>query len=410
MIRSVILYWSLFFAILIPLYVISTIKSFSEGKGIICDSLLLSVFIYLSWNISSWIWRKAPSFFKEKINPSKKAVFITGCDSGFGHALAERLADYGFTIYAGCLFPSGKGAIELRKHSPKKIHIIKLDVTSQEDVDRARESVDKLIGSNHLHALVNNAGILASTEVEMGSMDPFIKQIDVNTVGLIRVTKAFLPLLRRRVGGIEVEGNEGNPIDGEEREKDEKELENHLVECRPGRVINVASLAGRFAIPGMVGYCLSKSAVISFSDGLRREMVKWGIDVITIEPHLFNTNLVHNETNHRIIHHAWTETPKEIKDAYGEIYFQGYQSFLNKVLGSARPRVSAVVDTMFTAVTEQFVAPAYKVLGDFESLRVWMWTFWPTRALDYLSYLATIAQTGQPIARMKSVYEKKKAT
>lgn len=410
MIRSVILYWSLFFAILIPLYVISTIKSFSEGKRIICDSLLLSIFIYLSWNISSWIWRKAPSFLKEKINPNNKAVFITGCDSGFGHALAKRLADYGFIIYAGCLFPSGKGAIELRKHSPKKIHIIKLDVTSQEDVDRARESVDKLIGSNHLHALVNNAGILASTEVEMGSMDPFIKQIDVNTIGLIRVTKAFLPLLRRPVGGSEVEESEDNPIAGDKSEGDGKKCERYLVDSKPGRVINVASLAGRFSIPGMVGYCLSKSAVISFSDGLRREMVKWGIDVITIEPHLFNTNLVNNEANHRIIHHAWAETSKEIRDAYGDAYFQGYQIFLNKVLASARPRVSAVVDTIFSAVTEQFVSPVYMVLGDLESLRVWMWTFWPTRALDYLSYLAAIAQTGQPIARMKAVYEKKKAT
>lgn len=387
MIRSVILYWSLFFSILVPLYVVSTIKSLSEVKSIVTDSLLLSVFIYLSWNISGWIWRKMiPSIVKDKIDPRNKGVFITGCDSGFGHELAKQLSSYGFTIYAGCLFPSGKGAIELKKHS-KGIHVVKLDVTNQDDVDKARAAVDQLIekdGSKiELHAIVNNAGILASTEIEMGSMVPFVSQIDVNTIGLIRVTKAFLPLLRK--------------VDGQRI-------------SNPGRVINVASLAGRFSIPGMVGYCVSKAAVISFSEGLRREMVKWGIDVITIEPHLFNTNLVNNEANHRIINQAWNETPEEIKSAYGEEYFAGYQKFLNKVLGSARPKVSKVVDTMFTAVTEQFVSPSYLVLGDIEALRVWMWTFWPTRALDYLSYYAAIAQTGQPIAKkIKAVYEKKKS-
>ena len=158
----------------------------------------------------------------------------------------------------------------------------------------------------------------------------------------------------------------------------------------------------------MVGYCVSKAAVISFSEGLRREMKKWAIDVITVEPHLFNTNLVNNEYNHRVIQKAWDETPEEIRADYGDVYFAGYKNFLNKVLGSARPRISHVVETMFTAVTEEFVGPSYLVMGDLEALRVWMWSFWPTRALDFLSYYAAILQTGKPIAKIKAVYEKKK--
>lgn len=93
----------------------------------------------------------------------------------------------------------------------------------------------------------------------------------------------------------------------------------------------------------MVGYCVSKAAVISFSDGLRREMKKWNIDVITIEPHLYNTNLVNSKVNHDQLQRAWRETPDDIKQAYGECYFEGYQRFLNKVLGSARPRISNVI-------------------------------------------------------------------
>lgn len=86
-------------------------------------------------------------------------------------------------------------------------------------------------------------------------MSSFEAQMQVNCLGTVRVTKTFLPLLRH--------SNLINP-----------------------RVVNVASLAGRFAIPGMIGYCMSKSGVISFSDGLRREMKKWGIEVVCIEPHL----------------------------------------------------------------------------------------------------------------------------
>jgi len=137
-------------------------------------------------------------------------------------------------------------------------------------------------------------------------------------------------------------------------------------------------------------------------------MKKWDIDVITIEPHLFNTNLVNNEANHRVLNRAWEETPQDIKEDYGDCYFKGYQVFLNKVLGSARPRIHRVVDTMFTAVTDELVGPTYPVLGDLESLRVWMWSFWPTRPLDYLSYYAAIVQTGQPAAKIKAIYDKKK--
>lgn len=105
--------------------------------------------------------------------------------------------------------------------------------------------------------MVNNAGILSLLEIEFGDMTPFTRQMDINCFGAVRVSKAFLPLLRR--GSL----------------------------SSRGRVVNVASLAGRFTMPGFVAYCMSKGAVITFSDGLRRELAKWGIEVVCIEPHLY---------------------------------------------------------------------------------------------------------------------------
>ena len=374
MIRSLLLFWLIVAVIFVSLTIGLSVGA--KVKGYISEVLLTSVIFYVSWNIASWLWNRLSIIPKETIDPVSKAVFITGCDSGFGHNLAQKLADFGFSVYAGCLFPSADGAKSLAEYN-NKITVVKLDVTKDDDVNEARATIEAALCQNKqsLWAIVNNAGILASTEIEMGGMHPFTSQIEVNTIGVIRVTKAFLPLLRPS----------------------------------KGRVVNVASLAGRFAIPGMVGYCVSKCAVISFSDGLRREMKKWDIDVITIEPHLFNTNLVNNENNHRILNQAWDQTPADVKDAYGDVYFKGYQVFLNKVLGSARPRVNHVVETMTTAVTEKFVAPSYYVLNDIEYLRVFAYNFIPTRVLDLISYYAAIIQTGQPLAKIKKLYEKKKA-
>lgn len=374
MIISLLLFWGIFSLIFLSLLLISSLNLLASLVNSIASCLLVSLFAYSSWQLTNYVWRKVDAIPKEKICPKKKAVFISGCDTGFGHELAKKLDLYGFKVYAGCLFPEREGALKLKKATSNRLIIVKCDVTSDQQVEEARKAVDKTIGEHELWAIVNNAGILASTEIEMGTMDIFKSQIEVNSLGVIRVTKAFVPLLRKS----------------------------------KGRVINVASLAGRFAIPGMVGYCVSKAAVISFSEGLRREMKKWDIDVITIEPHLFNTNLCNNESNHSLLNKAWNETSEEVRSDYGDVYFEGYKKFLNKVLGSARPRIEQVPETMFIAITDQFVGPSYKVLGDLEALRIWMWTLWPIRALDFLSYWAAIIQTGQPAAKLKAIYDKKK--
>ncbi|CAG2104407.1 unnamed protein product [Medioppia subpectinata] len=317
------------------------------------------LWIYLSWNLSQSVWR-FKSIPKQYIDPKGKAVLITGCDSGFGNKLAKRLATKGYHVFAGCLMPTESGAQDLGHEFPENITIIPLDVTKDDSVLNARKLVQNALKQNELWSVVNNAGILSSFEIEFGDMSSFVSQMEVNCLGTVRVTKAFLPLLR----------------------------------LSKGRVVNMASLAGRFAIPGMVGYCLSKCGVISFSEGLRREMKKWQIDVICIEPHLFRTNLVNGNNHNSALVKAWDQTPEDIREAYGETYFRGYQALLNKALDTARPAVDNVVDTMFNAVTNKSVSTNYRVLGPLERLRVWMFEFlWPTRALDYISYIGCIWAT-----------------
>lgn len=335
--------------------------------------ILATVCFYISVSITNLLWNKIniPKAFEE---PDDRAVFITGCDSGFGNKLARRLNAYGFYVYAGCLFPSDSGASDLKRACPRNLEIIKLDVTKDEDVKAAQLQVERSLKNRQLWALVNNAGILVSTEIEMGDMEAFTRQMDINCMGTVRVTKAFVPFLRQS----------------------------------KGRVVNVGSLAGRYCIPGMVGYSMSKAAVISFSEGLRREMKKWSIDVISIEPHLFKTNLCNDEAQKKELVKAWEQTPEQIRKAYGECYLDGYQKFLDKVLGSARPQIDRVVDTMMMAVTEKFVGPTYTVMGDVERIRVTLYDYLPVRLLDAISHQLSVFYTGQP-AFIKALYEKKKA-
>ncbi|GAB1598600.1 D-beta-hydroxybutyrate dehydrogenase, mitochondrial-like [Argonauta hians] len=244
-----------------------------------------------------------------------KAVVITGCDTGFGHSLAKRLYNQGYTVYAGCLFSDQSGAKELRNLNSDRMHVVQIDVTCDEQVDKAVEYVKSTLGSKELWALVNNAGMASFGEIEWISVEQFKRIMDVNVIGVVRMTKAFLPFLR----------------------------------IARGRVVNVASLAGRYTLPAFAAYSMSKVACIAFSDGLRQEMGKFGIKVIIIEPGLYKTPIstnIPNDTKRR-----WDNTPSDIKEVYGEEYFKEFLTVINKQLNRARENVEEVVDLMVLAVT-----------------------------------------------------------
>lgn len=80
---------------------------------------------------------------KLRLKSHKKAVLITGCDTGFGNLLARKLDNDNFKVYACCLFPNGEGAKQLKADCSALLHIVKLDVTSDADVDEAYLEVER---------------------------------------------------------------------------------------------------------------------------------------------------------------------------------------------------------------------------------------------------------------------------
>ena len=217
------------------------------------------------------------------INPNGKYVLISGCDTGFGHALTIELDKQGFNVLAGVFVPDNVTALK-NELSPRAT-VFQLDISKQEDIDAAYDLVkDK---TNTLHALVNNAGIAVNGNIDWTSIEMMRKLMDVNFFGHVAMTKKFLPL---------------------------------LISKRGSRVINICSVAGYLAGAGMSAYASSKFALESFSDCLRREMFPWGLRVSIIEPGFMRTPIIEGVS--RPFSDFWATLSSEIQEGWGEDFLK----------------------------------------------------------------------------------------
>ncbi|XP_060581278.1 17-beta-hydroxysteroid dehydrogenase type 6-like isoform X6 [Ruditapes philippinarum] len=292
-------------------------------------------------------------FKKEEVEIKNKAVLITGCDSGFGNQIARRLDKKGFTVFAGCLLPDREGAKQLKAECSDRLHIIHVDVTDDWLVRGAVKYVKENLGKNELWAVVNNAGIAIFTEIEWCSVIQFQRIFDVNVLGVVRVTKAFLPLIRQA----------------------------------NGRIVNVASLAGRFTMPAFAAYSMSKRACIAFSDALRIEMKKFNVKVVTIEPALYKTPI--SETGYLEAQNrkSWSETPTEVKEAYGDEYFDAFLENIGTQMKRAKSNINEVIDLMENAVTD--VTPKIRYVPSSSIIRATILTYLPSKVTDKLFQIYT---------------------
>jgi short-subunit dehydrogenase len=182
----------------------------------------------------------------------ERTVLITGATSGIGHATASSLAQSGWRVIA-----SGRVREDLASLSGEGIDRVVMDVTSQASIDAAREEVSRLTNGRGVDALVNCAGLAVAGPTELVSTADVQSQLDVNVLGLLAVTRAFLPDMRRR---------------------------------GKGRVVNIGSLAGRIAFPFMGTYSATKFMVRALTDALRVELKPFGVDVVLVEPGVVRTS------------------------------------------------------------------------------------------------------------------------
>ena len=156
----------------------------------------------VSWHLSKW-YQKSKNR-KRLLTSFKRAVVITGCDSGFGHNIAHELNEQGFRVYAIVMDPQSTGAKDLLTGAgfEGKTKVMKMDVTDDEEVKGVYEQIKSDLQQNgeELWAVVNNAGIVTFGPLDWGSIEKYKKIFDVNTFGIARVTRAFLPLIRGSKG------------------------------------------------------------------------------------------------------------------------------------------------------------------------------------------------------------------
>jgi len=183
-----------------------------------------------------------------------RSVVVTGTSTGIGWGTAKVLIANGFRVFGSVR----KVADAERLAAEFGPHFVPLlfDVTDEAAVKAAAAQVRTELSGQTLFGLVNNAGVaVAGPLLELPTED-FRHQIDINLVGVVITTKAFAPLLGT-----------------------DKDLSG-----KPGRIVNISSVGGRFALPFMSPYHASKFAIEGLSDSLRRELLIFGIDVIVIGP------------------------------------------------------------------------------------------------------------------------------
>ncbi len=169
-----------------------------------------------------------------------KTVVVTGASSGIGLACCVRLTKAGWRVFGGVR--TDEDAAALRERG---LDALQLDVTDARQIAAAADVVGPT-----LDGLVDNAGIAIAAPLELVPLDELRHQLEVNVVGQVAVTQAFLPALRRA----------------------------------RGRVVLMGSIGGRSALPFLGPYAASKHALEAIADSLRVELRPWGIAVAIVEP------------------------------------------------------------------------------------------------------------------------------
>jgi NAD(P)-dependent dehydrogenase (short-subunit alcohol dehydrogenase family) len=179
---------------------------------------------------------------------AERGVVVTGASSGIGRACALRLDRLGFRVFPG-VRRAEDGEV-LSSAASQRLVPVTMDITDAAAISSAVECVEREVGDAGLWGLVNNAGIVVAGPLEYLPIEELRRQLEVNVIGQVAVTQAFVPLLRKA----------------------------------GGRIVNIGSISGRLALPLLGPYCASKFALEAITAAFRMELASSGIAVSLVEP------------------------------------------------------------------------------------------------------------------------------
>jgi len=183
-----------------------------------------------------------------------KQVVVTGSSTGIGRATAQEFAEHGYHVFGSVR--REVDAAELQSKLGQNFTPLLFDVTDAGAIKAAVEQVTEGLKGQVLDGLINNAGVGGGGPLMYQPVDEVRRMFEINVLGVLAVTQAFLPLL----------GAQSPPPPS------------------PGRIVNVSSVGGKITPPFLGAYSGSKHALEAMSNAFRRELGIYGIDVIVIEP------------------------------------------------------------------------------------------------------------------------------
>lgn len=181
-----------------------------------------------------------------------KVILITGISSGFGKSTATLLAQKGHTVY---------GTIRKQTETDPLVHVLQMDLTRPDSISKAvTELMEK---EGRIDVLINNAGMHSGGPIETTPIEILKLQMDTNFMGMVMLTRAVLPVMRKQGSGT---------------------------------IINFGSIGGLMGLPFQAFYSAGKFAIEGFSEALRMEVSAFNINVVVINPGDFRTS---NSANRR---------------------------------------------------------------------------------------------------------------
>ena len=201
-----------------------------------------------------------------------KVWFITGCSTGFGRELAKHVLESGYSAVVTAR--NTDDIKDIIASYPQTAIAVKLDVTKPDQIKSAvKQAMDKF---NRIDVLVNNAGIGYFGAIEESEDEEVRRMFEINFFGLANMTKEVLPIMRGQ---------------------------------RSGHVVNISSIGGLVAFPGVGMYNATKFAVTGYSEALAKETAHLGIKVTVVAPSGFRTDWAGRSANNsKIVIDDYTET------------------------------------------------------------------------------------------------------
>lgn len=269
------------------------------------------------------------------------AVLVTGASTGIGRACALDLDRRGFRVFAGVRRELDADA--LRAAASDRLAPVFLDVTASDSIARAVAQVATAVGGTGLQGLVNNAGASFTGPLEFLDLESFRRHLEVNLVGQVAVTQAFLPAIR-----------EGR-----------------------GRIVFMGSMGGYLALPFVGPYAASKHALEAVADALRRELIPWRIPVALVEPGAIRSEIWakgSQEARQQI-----DALPERGRRLYGEILEHVLKTSTDFAAGAIEP--GEVARVVHHALAARRPRTRYRVGRDARAARLVAWLL-PDRWID----------------------------